>query len=448
MAQNFFYDAQLRKWILQIMRIFSEFTVQYNLDSAGNQLYTRVPVIWGDGSFQAATIQRLNSENTMPSIPMISVYINNLKYDRDRTQSPTYESSKSIRTRQYDETENAYLPTQANAYTIKRLMPAPYKLEVKVDIVTSNTQQKMQLMEQILPLFNPALEIQQTDNFLAWESLSYLELTDTVWSSRSIPVGQSNDTSYDISTLQFESPIWLTLPTNVSKMGVIFKVITDINGIGDLNDLIYGTRQVVTYNNYGLYVKNNTIRILNQGVTNTNNSNIYGQPLDWNAILSVYGNLRPGVSEIRLTYDDSANEIIGTITVDPTDSTTVLYNIDSETLPINTLSPITGIVDPLKQAPGINGLPTEAIGQSYLLIGSSNINSSNVWPLASNVANVNDIITYNSNTWITTFSAVNNIGNIQFVENNSSNAQIQWNGNAWVAGYEGPYNAASWRLII
>lgn len=374
MAQQFFYNAGIRKWILQIMRVFSEFQVQYGLDSSGHQLYSSIPVIWGDGSIQAATIQRLNSENMMPSIPMISIYINNLKFDRSRTQTPTYVDTSTVRTRKYDPESGTYLEEQGNAYTVKKLMPVPYKLEVRLDIVTSNTQQKLQILEQILPLFNPAIEIQKSDNYEAWESLSYLELQDTTWSNRTIPVGQGNDTSYDICTLQFEAPIWLTLPAKVSKMGVVFKVITNLNQLNDCNDLILGTRQVVTYNNYGVYVNpNNTIKILNQGVTSPNMSGIYGQPLDWVGILGVYGNIRPGVSEIGLTYNGDQNgEIIGTITIDPSDSTNLLFNANVSTLPSNTLSAITSIINPLNEAPGI-GLPTANIGQGYLITSNISI---------------------------------------------------------------------------
>ena len=55
-------------------------------------------------------------------------------------------------------------------------MPTPYTLSMKADIWTSNTDQKLQLLEQILVLFNPALEIQTTDNYIDWTSLSVVYL--------------------------------------------------------------------------------------------------------------------------------------------------------------------------------------------------------------------------------------------------------------------------------
>ena len=474
MSQNFFfYDENIRRWLYQVIRLFSGFTVQYSLNPDGSQSYATVPVIYGDQTFSASTIARLNSENTMPSFPLISIHISNLKFDRPRTYTPTFEDSFSVRTRKWDANVGAYLPQQANAYNIKRFMPVPYKLEIKVDIVTSNTNQKLQLLEQLLPLFNPGLDIQKTDNYLDWESLSYIELQDVTWSNRTIPVGQNNDSSYDVCTLLFEVPIWMSLPAQVSKMGVIFKVIMDINATQDLNDLVLGTRQVITYNNYGLFVNNGQIRILQQGPTANithvdgpdafwNASNtlssanlsvispqpfLFGNPLDWSGILSAYGNIRPGVSQIGLSYDyDMANEILGTITIDPTDSTILLYNANISTLPANTLPAINSVVNPESIAPGI-GLPNASIGDSYMIttaIGSA-------WPYNANSnanSKPNDIITFDGNNWNTIFSSEDNIGNISFVFDNSTNLQYQWNGNAWVRGWEGPYDASSWRLII
>lgn len=458
----------------QIIRLFSEFTVQFGLNPDGSQAYSTVPVIYGDATFSAATIAKLNSENVMPNFPMMSIYVSNLQFNRANTYTPTFEKTQSVRTRQWDANVGAYLPAQANAYTVKRFMPVPYNLHIKVDIVTSNTQQKLQILEQILPLFNPALEIQKVDNYLDWESLSYLELEDVTWSNRSIPIGQNSDSSYDVCTLSFMAPIWMSLPAKVSKMGVIFKVIMNIQGTDDLQDIVFNTRQVVTYNNYGLLVNDGQIQIyqqsnaangilpdvpsafwnLSNSISQSNlavvsNATVfYGNPLDWTGVLSVYGNVRPGVSMIGLSYDESNNEILGTITVSPVDPTILLYNVNVATLPSNTLSSINMVVNPQIVAPGF-GLANANIGDSYLL--TADIGTQ--WPYntgnSNATANTNDIITYsNSNSWITSFSSSDNVGNVQFVFDNSTNLQYQWNGNAWVRGWNGPYDAASWRMII
>ena len=138
-------------------------------------------------------------------------------------------------------------------------MPVPYTLEMATDIWTSNTNQKLQLMEQILVLFNPALEIQSTDNYLDWTSLSYIELQQVQFSNRSVPVGV--DEQIDIATLNFTVPIYLTAPAKVKKLGVINKIVASIfddqGGIADGvidGQILMGERMKFTPMNFGIIV--------------------------------------------------------------------------------------------------------------------------------------------------------------------------------------------------
>mgnify|MGYP001401931710 CR=1 FL=1 len=126
----------------------------------------------------------------------------------------------------YDETTKQYTEKLGAGYTIEKVMPSPFRLNVTADIFSTNTDMKLQIMEQILYLFNPDFEIQKTDNYIDWTSLSYIELTGVTFSSRTIPVGA--DTEIDVATMQFSMPIWLSPPVKVSKLGVIQKIIMSI----------------------------------------------------------------------------------------------------------------------------------------------------------------------------------------------------------------------------
>ena len=199
MLQDFFYDEQLKRYILQFVKLFSSFQVQYGQDRTGQRTLLRVPVKYGDTSRQAASIIANNSENMMASVPMISCYISNLRYDRERVQDPSFVSNMSIRQRAYDPVTDTYSTTQGNAFTVERLMPVPHTIEMKVDVWTSNSMQKHQLMEQILCWFNPSVELQSTDNYIDWTSLTVVERKDITWSSRTVPVG--TDDAIDIAKI-------------------------------------------------------------------------------------------------------------------------------------------------------------------------------------------------------------------------------------------------------
>ena len=154
-----FYDGQIRRYILQITRFFSNFYVKY-----GDGTLVRVPVMYGGSDRQVANIIKDNSENKVNSAPRIAVYITALDLDRDRLGDSTFVGKLHIRER--DIIDGAYTGTQGENYTVERIMPTPYKLSVKVDIWTTSTDQKLQIMEQILVLFNPSVEIQTTDNYI------------------------------------------------------------------------------------------------------------------------------------------------------------------------------------------------------------------------------------------------------------------------------------------
>ena len=178
--QQFFYDAQIRRFLLQFTRIFSGFQVEYGNENDGVNAATllRVPVRYGDASRNAQTIIQENSASALPSTPLMTFYINNLEYDRPRIQEPTFVSNTQVRQRTYDSYSETYDTTQGNAFTVERLMPVPYKMSINLDIWTSNTNQKWQIWEQLSALFNPSLEVQSTDNFLDWTSLSVIELDE------------------------------------------------------------------------------------------------------------------------------------------------------------------------------------------------------------------------------------------------------------------------------
>ena len=178
MAQHF-YDNQIRRYLLQVTRMLSNFYWE-NGDGALKQ----IPVAYGDPSRQVAALIAQNSEASMPSVPRIAAYITGLQIDNNRRADPMFIDKRHIRERRYDSAGNEYLEAEGKNYTVERLMPTPYTLSFNADVWSSNTDQKLQILEQLLILFNPSLEIQTTDNYLDWTSLTTVTLTNINWSSK------------------------------------------------------------------------------------------------------------------------------------------------------------------------------------------------------------------------------------------------------------------------
>lgn len=357
---KYFYDNQIRRFLVQFARIFSDWNVTKGKDPAGNDIIVRVPIMYGDSSRQAAAIIEGNSASNMPSAPLITYYVSGLEYDQKRTQDPYFLDKVNVRQRQYDPVTGQVQTTQGQAFTVERVMPVPYTLRVTVDFWTTNYQQKLELIEQLGVLFNPAMEIQSTDNFIDWTSLSVVYQDGLTFSSRSIPMGTGNP--IDVMTWKFYMPIWISTSAKVKKLGVIHKVIASIfkgTALTDMqdDDLLLGTRQKVSPYGYRLLFIGNSLQLVPHSqpqVTPNTDPNLPDSPntaIYWQSVLNVYGTVKPGISQIWLQNPYMDTEIVGTIQFNPDDDRMLIYTVDPDTLPQNTLSPVESVINPTLKGP-------------------------------------------------------------------------------------------------
>ena len=460
-----FYEGQIRKFLTQFIRVLSNFSVETGKGRDDQVTLRAVPVVYGDPTRQVSNIIRNNSENALQYAPRIAAYVRELNYDRERMQNPYHIEKQHLKERGVDSDGN-YTDQLGAGYTIEKVMPSPFRLEVTADIWSSNTDQKLQILEQILYLFNPDFEIQKSDNYIDWTSLSYVELTNISFSSRTIPVGA--DTEIDVASLSFSMPIWLSPPVKVKKLGVVQKIIMSVydDDGGIAKGLIDGSlisRSFITPNNFGLLVTGNQLRLLGTtGVnvksggdgfyTGANDPGLadpfetFGPAVNWKILLEQYGVVTNGTSQIRLTQPNGS-EIIGTIATTTLDDTILLYSIDGDTIPANTLTAVSKIINPATFDPG-----TPTNGTRYLVIndvGDSTASfQSATWGTL--VASVGDIIEYNSTTskWNIAFDASDPDSTQHYVTNLNTGIQYRFNGTEWVKSYEGVYTQGNWSLVI
>lgn len=468
MSDMFYYDAQVRRFLAQIIAVFSNFNVTFGKDDDGNTIYHRVPVRYATTNKMVASIIKQNSENIMNAVPAMAVYVTGLEYDRERIQNPTFVDKTHVRQRRYNRNTGEYTSQPGNTFTVERLMPVPYMLRFNVDIWTSNQEQKFQALEQILVLFNPDLEIQSTDNYLDWTSLSYIHIDSVNFSSN--PIGAS-DEDIDIATLGFYCPIWLSAPAKLKKLGVIENIVASVyDANGNYNpDLIesmerFGNRQYVTPTGYNLIVLNGQATLYpNGGPLDTGDSiddlpSSSASAIAWGPYISQLGELKNGITQLRLRKDnpDTVSEIVGTVSYHPTDPNVLLFNVDNDTIPGNTLLPVDAIIDPTRSAPGINGLDAAEAGQRYLLLSGINtgkddtsFDGADAWKSNGNdfFAEEYDIIEYTGSEWVVSWSA-DRSSKYEYITNLTTGLQYKWNREDWVKSWEGEYPAGQWSLVF
>ena len=465
-----FYDGQVRRYLTQMMRILANFPVQ---DGKGSQ--KDVPVTYGDLSRQVANIIRENSENKLPSAPRIAVYLTGLELDKDRLTDSTYTRKTNIRERAYDSDAGEYLNTQGKNYTVERLIPTPYMMRVNADIWTSNTDQKLQILEQILVLFNPSLEMQTTDNFIDWTSITVVNLENVQWSNRSVPVGV--DSEIDIATLTFSVPIYISPPTKVRKMGVITNIITSMfdETLGDIESGVsapvlnayddspragiteneFGRKAIsdtaaemanVNYNTYGAFVDGDNAQLYSNGIVGNKN---------WREIFEALpGTYAADVSRIYFTSQDNSKTVTGTFTLSPFDETTILINWDTDSFPSDTVIAGRTSIDYIIDPTNYNPTPIKTSGVRLLLlndVGNADATESPVaWQNAdtsATVASANDIIEWDGTKWNTVFDA-SAATEVTYITNLNTGVQYRFNNNEWLLSIDGEYPVGTWRVEL
>jgi hypothetical protein len=275
------------------------------------------------------------------------------------------------------------------------------------------------------------------------------------------------------------------------------------------DDLLLGTRQKITPYGYKLLLVGNSLQILpaNQDFSPRNPSLDLPENPDtsvyWQAVLNVYGTVRegssssftPGVSQIWLQNPYMDTEIVGSVAFNPTDDRLLIFNIDPDTLPEDSLTKVDSIINPLLKGPstrlltplpdlpvgydeydinnyeiiaGANGLISHGlseaqVGQRYLLvegIGSeTNTDPSTAW--GDVVAVANDIIecvdlrvirlsdgTFAlSGIWVVAFDSTL-LTDVQYVTNLTSGVQYRYAEGVWMKSYEGWYDQGDYSIVI
>lgn len=441
----------------------------YKYETADGKQYT-VPVAYGDMSRQVANIIRDNSSNKLPSAPRIAVYISGVQLDRSRLGDSTYVSKVHIRERKkiYNDQDQflGYDKTQGDNYTVERLMPTPYKLTVKADIWASNTTQKLQIMEQLMMMFNPSLELQTTDNFVDWTSLTVVELTDIVFENRTIPVGV--DSEIITGTMTFETPIWISPPSKVKKLGVIHEVIMNIHD----NNYTFETQEHVTISGFDIFVhydknaQSYFAELLDPKacleLLPEDQQSLWlkhGRDINWRVLVQQYpGIFRAGSSQIFLKQPNG-NEIIGSIAIYGQNETKLVINFDQDTYPTNwplivnaeggnERGTIDAIINPLTFNPRV---PPE--GTRYLIledIGDVR-NSEGAAAWRSNgidlIAKANDIIEWNGTNWEVVLESATTTETV-YTTNLTTGVQYKLEDGEWIRSFEGEYSKGHWRIVL
>lgn len=225
MIKNYHFSGQLRAYMVQFIAIFNGLQVQTGYGECNEAQFMSVPCVVGAKDRVVAALLAGNTQNRMFSLPTMSVHLQALAVANERRKVQAYVDQRV--------TMKAGGVFPEDLTVVKRAMPVPYNATMELSIYTSNTQQMHQILEQILVLFNPDLQIQKSDAPFDWTKITKVELTD-ISNEENYP--SATDKRIIQWTLLFEMPIFISIPMGI-RDDLVRKIIIQI-GTGDLDNVI------------------------------------------------------------------------------------------------------------------------------------------------------------------------------------------------------------------
>ena len=180
MLGNYFYHEIIRKTVIAFGTLFNDIYVRHD-DNAGNIISEmKVPVAYGPRQkFLARVTQQAElNKATQITLPRMSFEINNISYDATRKAGIT-QTFKAA-------------DTEDGGKMKKVFMPVPYNLGFELNILVKQQDDGLQILEQILPFFQPGFTLS-------------IDLVKSIGEKRDIPmilnsISQQDDYEGDFST--------------------------------------------------------------------------------------------------------------------------------------------------------------------------------------------------------------------------------------------------------
>ncbi len=214
MISNYFYHEIIRKTIVAFGTLFNDIQIKHK-DNAGDDFsIITVPISYGPIQKFLARLEQVPDLKRRAAItlPRMAFEMTGIQYD------PSRKSSTMQTFRTFDKT-NDDKPT-------KVFMPVPYDVNIRLSILSKLNEDTLQIVEQILPYFQPNLNVT-------------VDLVSSIGEKRDIPIVLNNISIQDdyegdfttrrslIYTLDFTAKTYLFGPAGNQTEGLIKKVQVD-----------------------------------------------------------------------------------------------------------------------------------------------------------------------------------------------------------------------------
>ena len=209
---EYFYNEIMRKTIIAFGSLFNGIAINHTNSDDSVVSTTKVPLAYGPTQKFLARLEQVPDLNkpVQITLPRMSFELNGINYDPSRKTTTTQTFLKGLKSDKKSLT--------------KTYLPVPYNLEFELSIFTKLNDDMLQIVEQILPYFQPAYTVS-------------VDLVETIGEKRDIPVVLNSITTSDdyesdfstrralIYTMRFTAKTYIFGPTDTTiSKDVIKKV--------------------------------------------------------------------------------------------------------------------------------------------------------------------------------------------------------------------------------
>ena len=213
MLGTYYYHEIIRKTIISFGTLFNDLNIKHKDSSGGVVSQLKVPLAYGPTQkFLARLEQQANLDKPVQiTMPRMSFEMTSIAYDSTRKSGIT----------------QTFRAVDGNDKMKKVFMPVPYNIGFELSIFAKLNDDALQIVEQILPYFQPSFNIT-------------VDLVESIGEKRDIPVVLNSVNFQDdyegdfstrralIYTLRFTAKTYLFGPVAESSDGLIRKVQADL----------------------------------------------------------------------------------------------------------------------------------------------------------------------------------------------------------------------------
>ena len=213
MLGTYYYHEIMRKTIVAFGTLFNQIYIRHDDRSGNTYSDLKVPLAYGPSQKFLARLEQQEDLNkpVQITLPRMSFEMNNIQYDSTRKVGIT----------------QTFKAVDKNTSAVKKVfMPVPYNVGFELNILTKLNDDALQIVEQILPYFQPSFNVT-------------IDLIDSIGEKRDVPIVLDSISFQDdyegdfstrralIYTLRFTAKTYLFGPVADSSDGLIKKVQVD-----------------------------------------------------------------------------------------------------------------------------------------------------------------------------------------------------------------------------